>query len=136
MDIWIFYRSSRSQTFFKNFAIFTGKYQCWSLSLIKSQAFRPIDSANSLPLWEKFMNWASTNWYSFKRTNKDRGFTIKQLATFVKILGELELQGFSFLFSSISFYFILFCFYFWNLVLELIIYLYYRADRQLLKVED
>ena len=39
-----FLRSSRSQAFFKidalkNFAIFTGKHLCWSLFLIKLQAF-------------------------------------------------------------------------------------------------
>ena len=39
-------KSSRSQMFFKNsalknFAIFKGKYLCWSLILIKLQAFRP-----------------------------------------------------------------------------------------------
>ena len=39
------YRSSRSQMFFKigvlkNFAMFTGKHLCWSLFLIKLQAFR------------------------------------------------------------------------------------------------
>ena len=38
-------RSSRSQMFFKigvtkNFAMFTGKHLCWSLFLIKMQAFR------------------------------------------------------------------------------------------------
>ena len=39
-------RSSRSQMFFKigvlkNFANFTGKQLCWSIFLIKLQAFRP-----------------------------------------------------------------------------------------------
>ena len=39
-------RSSRSQMFFKigvlrNFAMFTGKHLCWSLFLIKLQAWRP-----------------------------------------------------------------------------------------------
>ena len=39
-------KSSRSRMFFKkvvlkNFAIFTGKYLCWSLFLIQLQAFRP-----------------------------------------------------------------------------------------------
>ena len=48
-------RSSRSQMFFKvdvfkNFAIFTGKHLCWSLFLIKLQAFRcfPVNIAKFL----------------------------------------------------------------------------------------
>ena len=47
---WLFNtsRSSYSQMFFeigvlKNFAIFTGKYLCWTLFLIKLQAFRPAN---------------------------------------------------------------------------------------------
>ena len=40
------FRSSSSQMFFKtgvirNFAVFTGKYLCWSLLLIKLQALQP-----------------------------------------------------------------------------------------------
>ena len=34
-------RSSIKITVLKNFAIFTGKHLCWSLSLKKSKAFRP-----------------------------------------------------------------------------------------------
>ena len=48
-------RSSRSQMFFKidvlkNFAIFTGKHLCWSLFLIKLQAFKcfPVNIAKFL----------------------------------------------------------------------------------------
>ena len=48
-------RSSRSQMFFKigvlkNFAMFTGKHLCWSLFLIKMQAFRcfPVNIAKLL----------------------------------------------------------------------------------------
>ena len=46
LDIFTFYRGSRSQMFFKisvlkNFAIFTGNHLCWSLFLIKLQALRP-----------------------------------------------------------------------------------------------
>ena len=48
-------RSIRSQMFFKigalkNFAIFTGKHLCWSLFLIKLQAFRcfPMNIAKFL----------------------------------------------------------------------------------------
>ena len=44
-------RNSRSQVFFrigvlKNFAIFTGRHLCWSLFLMKSQAFRPASLLN------------------------------------------------------------------------------------------
>ena len=55
------YRSSRSQMFFKivflkNFANFTGKHICWSLFLIKLQAFRSSavlkrDSNTGIILW-------------------------------------------------------------------------------------
>ena len=48
-------RSSRSQIYFKigvlkNFAMFTGKRLCWSLFLIKIQAFRcfPVNIAKLL----------------------------------------------------------------------------------------
>ena len=46
------FRSSRPEAFykkvaFKNFAILTGKCMCWSLFLIKLQAFRPLLKTDS-----------------------------------------------------------------------------------------
>ena len=46
MKLELQYRNSRSQMFFKvgvlkNFVSFTGKHLCWSLFLIKLQAWRP-----------------------------------------------------------------------------------------------
>ena len=69
-------RSSRSQMFFKiltfkNFAIFTGKHLCWSLFLIKLQAFRcfPVNIAKLLraAFFMEHLRWLFLQmfWFTF-----------------------------------------------------------------------
>ena len=67
-------RSSRSHIFFKmgvfkNFAVFTGKLLCWSLFLIKLQAFRclSVNIAKSLrvALFTKHLRWLLLQMFCF-----------------------------------------------------------------------
>ena len=69
----IIFRSSRSQMFFKidvlkNFASFTGKHRCYSLSLIKLQVFRPATllkrDSNTGAFSVKFVNFLRTPFFA------------------------------------------------------------------------
>ena len=108
-------RSSRSQMFFKisvlkNFAVFTGKHQLWSLFLIKLQTWRsakrlqhrcfPVNIAKFLrtpPVAASVKWWNSTkmfvNFFSHRLTSRSRKNTIEKYSIYWNVLLSSRQSG-------------------------------------------